>query len=730
LNAGARLNLFILGGAAACAVFSYLWGPPILEDFFDGVVFVTKYGLGGLLQGSPPYWIPQLGIGVPNSHPQSLALHPLSFVFLIFRLDLANCLFIFFHVALSLFLLRRIFEFIDLTATSTAVVLLAFLLSSPNLDYTLVAFWPSIYVQWALFPLLFYLLLRWLNASSWVEQRKYLLPWILVSALVFLSSHPGNFVSFVLCVAVFAALCIAARWKDAAQYRTLAAFCAGSVVIAVICLEKLLSIWTELGFFGAGTIRTGMELVYYDHVTWQLLFRPLVMPKFDGGLLSTLGGALDESVRRSTTTFVPFFGAPLFIMSLLGILLSVGALVTGKARAAAWVAAAGTLLFALLAPKLPERVFLGVPSGASVFRDPMVFFGILLAGLTLSSLERWGQRRLLRWIVVCAAAWLGIGSAPVLHSVISKQLASQAHPMPHGLRRLGLEEERARSGIGKYVQDKHDRIYLYRSPFEPMTVADAGFNVFGGFVKGVSLEVLYQSKMRMYGFIPGDTEYFVGPEYSRKVPDADNLLLKNKPALDLLSVNWVIADPAASYSSAFRHVGQVVTQDGRPGMVLRNDAAWPKAFLASPSIRELRVPKRADCWHGRFLCGDFEALLTLPAGSDRVAIERDGELIRCRFAASGAPRTLVVNEMYRPGWRVLGGAHHLETFPVLEALVGVDVPAGVTELTLGYRPPYRVVARYVALLGMLGTLLAAIWWSVVQSGHRAAAKADRQSRSA
>jgi uncharacterized membrane protein YfhO len=83
-----------------------------------------------------------------------------------------------------------------------------------------------------------------------------------------------------------------------------------------------------------------------------------------------------------------------------------------------------------------------------------------------------------------------------------------------------------------------------------------------------------------------------------------------------------------------------------------------------------------------------------------VTLTRRHGTLWATFAPGDGPRRLLVSEMYRPGWQARAGERSLPVAPAWAGLIAVDVPPGVREVTLRYRP-----ALVVALTWTSGVLL-------------------------
>src|SRR2546421_8377734 len=91
---------------------------------------------------------------------------------------------------------------------------------------------------------------------------------------------------------------------------------------------------------------------------------------------------------------------------------------------------------------------------------------------------------------------------------------------------------------------------------------------------------------------------------------------------------------------------------------------------------DVRAPGLPTCANDRLLCRDLSAVARLEP--EYAAISRSEDAIDVTFSASERPRTLVVSEMFRRAWVAAAPDGSLSTFPFLDSLLAVRVPAGAT----------------------------------------------------
>lgn len=90
-----------------------------------------------------------------------------------------------------------------------------------------------------------------------------------------------------------------------------------------------------------------------------------------------------------------------------------------------------------------------------------------------------------------------------------------------------------------------------------------------------------------------------------------------------------------------------------------------------------------------------------------------GDKIEIDVDATDAPRFLVLNELYHPGWRAYAGSTELKVYPTNTVMRGLVVPPGVSHLTLGFVPFFRT-ETFLFFLGAGTVLLLGGCWGFWQ----------------
>jgi hypothetical protein len=173
----------------------------------------------------------------------------------------------------------------------------------------------------------------------------------------------------------------------------------------------------------------------------------------------------------------------------------------------------------------------------------------------------------------------------------------------------------------------------------------------------------------------------------------ENDVIANAPLLDVLGVNLVLATeregplPAGLVELSREKVA--VSSGEEVILVLANPDAWPRAVLMDAAISSVSLARRPDCDHTQALCRDYSALARrrLP-GQVLTQTVAAGETLR--FSPADRPRMLFLSTTYRPEWHTTSSHGSLPVTSIGGAFIGIEVPAGVDEIQLAFRPRARI----------------------------------------
>jgi hypothetical protein len=181
------------------------------------------------------------------------------------------------------------------------------------------------------------------------------------------------------------------------------------------------------------------------------------------------------------------------------------------------------------------------------------------------------------------------------------------------------------------------------------------------------------------------------------------------PTLDALNVGYVLATPSDRVAPTLKRLTTFRLENPKATIVVyRNPRAWPDAVVLRPAARQLgTMPARAGCSTPGLLCADFASVarLRIPTGVRNESW--NGTDLSVKLAATGAPRVLMLSELYRPGWQAqLSDGRTVSGYRLIDGFTGFDLPPGVDSVRLSYQPTTRIVLTGITWATILVGLLA------------------------
>jgi hypothetical protein len=651
-----------------------VYGPFDIEDVGLGV-FSSQVHYKALSGGHWPFWLNDLGFGSPMPIGQRLDAHPVFAFGSLISLRVALTAVWVTHVAVMVLYFLRIAAVSGLGPPLRLILLACYLSSVPFVFYFYTTDWVSVATGWTLLPALVFEVHRLVLGDAVTDFWRAALRLALLGSLWILNTHPGYLAPLAVTLAIYA-LALGSTQRRAYQCLLVA-----SALCAAASAERIYFTLTEASLFPPSLQR-------------------LTQPGFR--LMEYLTAALVPLVPTSHDLRQPFIGAVLGLAAVIGIVRP--STLRDPHRRACAVAFVAALLFSLTPVGMAGPM--GAFSGFWLFRDPMLFFGVLTGGSLLQA--GLGSRRV-QWTVATLAllgvqlAQQGVAIWPGLDDFwrLRGSLGFYQHQRhPIGLARILVDRATA-FGPRLYVSEEAwTRLRGGTSAAGIHNITDLvflGLNPINGWFKNVSMDRLYPSPYLMHGYIRSQRE-----------------VLTDRSALDVLGVNLVLTTegeraglPPLVETDRF-HADSRPEYSGRSHdfVVLGNPDAWPPAVLLPPSARDLALPLRPGCSHAGALCRDYAPLATsrLP---DRVSLEKSDGRYVARFESSEDERILLLTVFYRPEWRAASSAGPLAVTPVADAFISVAVPPGVDTVSVAFRPRARIVLAWVSgltLTALVGAL--------------------------
>jgi hypothetical protein len=645
---------------AACVVLAA--GTPPDDEELRYAVLTSWLHVRALSEGTYAFWTSLLGLGLPQPFIPNFWFHPLLPLLAVLEPSTWVRLLLLAHTVLGAAGMWQVGRMLGFRPMVRATCTFTFLLAAPGINYALRDAWPSHWIVWTSMPWLLCCLWRTLDSDGRDRWRSSVLLG-LVSGLVIANANPAYAVVY----AVVVVAVIIARWHSIMErWRPLSV---AALIALLISSPNAAVLVSERGLFASGLGLQTENRPLPLAAAWDVFLRPL------SNFASQIGPAFDDD---RTLSFGGSFA-----------LLAIAACFRGgwnRRELVLGLAIGLTFLFTRLGP-------ITLASQRYQFRDPVILCAILLAGMAAErGLQESHIRPLIGLLLLLQIVAVASIAAPFVRYAWDE--TRSATPWFRGATAAvppadTLVSTLARPGLVAFSPRVErgviNRTYL-PAGLGVNALAYRGVHVLNGWFKGVSADPIWP-----------DTSLF----YARVAPPQP--FLESAASLDLLGIRYVLAERGETLAPDLRE--RPVKIATAPELVLyENDDASTGAILVD--VGTVHVPPLADCPNDRLLCRDLSVMTNLHPAA--VAIVRSEGAIDVTFDRLEMPRTLVVAEMFRPGWTATAANQRPSTFAFLDSLLAVRVPAGAASVHFAYRPRLIYAATLGALAAIAGSLLAVI----------------------
>jgi hypothetical protein len=642
---------------------------PDEEEIVQATVLPNQIFYRALVRGEWLYWLNDLGFGSPMPLGDPLLFHPVfgPLAALASLRATLSAVWVVQSIVMVVYFLRLAAVSGIATPAVRFVVVGCYVASMPFVLYFLDSDWVQMAITWTLYPVLVFHLRSALLGGARTDFWRTACKLAFLFGFWILNAHPGYIIPMALVLTVYA---VTVAPLDRRVYLCLSASAALCVGIAAARIYALLH---EAQLFppGARAIREGTALDAY----LGAFAAPLIAPAYRGPFIGAgFGVAVLAGVSRLSRRLDPHL----------------------RGCVVACLAAA---VFNVLPPDLTSRVLPAV--GNWLFRDPMLFFGLLAGGALLQS----GMRGRFQ-----TAALVLLGLQVVQQYVVMRPNVNEIrgrHPQLLFYRYQGQAV-----GLGRVLVDRAAQFgpRLYLSPDVDAAMrgrlsADGihfssdlvllGLNPVNGWFKNVSMAAFYPPESLMESFIQGDVS-----------------VIRNQTLLDVLGINLVLSTERESGVPPGLTVTdrpQLEDATRLPGlMLLANPNAWPRAVLLAPEASATTLATREGCTRPGALCLEYAPLAALREPGD-VALQASNGRYVARVAAADRERLLFISAAYRPEWTATAAdGRALPVRPVATAFLGITIPPGVTDVTVSHVPRVLVALTWGSSLLFFGVGAAAL----------------------
>ena len=641
------------------------YGPYELE-FVQNSILPNQVFYRELFHGRWMYWLNNLGFGAPMPLGVPLMFHPVFAPLVAFtslRVTMTAVWLVQMAVMVVYFL--RLLAATDIRLPGLRLLLTAFLVASaPSIFYFYQTDWIDYLIAWTLYPVL----VLYLRAAILGEARERFWGTALRLGLLFgfwvINAHPGFIITSVLAMTVYVVVAAPPERRVYLCLGTAAALCVG------IASPRIYTLVRELQLFPvtSAAIRDGVDVTsYIGALVWPLA------P--NGGRAPFIGFGLGAAAIAALGWFPRVRDAHL------------------RGCAAAFFASA---VFNVIPSSTWSQILPGISPW--MWRDPMMFFGLLAGGQMLQRALRAPQRAYryaaaLLLLLQVIQQWF-LFAAPALDQ--PRQRADKLQFYRHqghafGLARV-LVDHAQRFGPRIYLSRDVDKVMQGNLSSDGIHLSSdlvlLGLNPVNGWFKNVSVAVMQPPMALMESFISGDSN-----------------VINNPTLLDVLGIDLVLTtEHETSVPPGLQVVARPRVHDERLSdlVVLANADAWPEAVLLPRDAFKLELPIHPGCAHSGAMCRDYEPLSRMRLNG-RVALQVSNGRYVAQLPPSDQERVLFISAMYRPEWRAAAATGPLTIRPIANAFLGVTVPPGITDVTVEFTPSIQIALTWFSNLVLLGS---------------------------
>ena len=701
-------HYFIFAGIISCLFLSglLLHGQTNIEDYqllITSALIKFKY----LFNGKILYWYDGRGFGMPFPPTQTPDTHPIFMLAQYFSLRFVYSFYWVFHLSFGCFFFIKLCRLLGLEKPLALISGFLFAFSMPTINYAIYDDFSNIFFMWTMYPLIVYLSFKViLDKSDRINYRVFLLP--IIIAITALNSLASVYMHYLLILAICLIFASLQPFKPRKIMLLLFVF----LVTCILVSPRIYYTLNELSFFPDGLIGHAQKsfsiggvlshnMVPFDLEFWRDIWH--------GSESSNIRSATSKGIskllfHKPRTSFIGFIYLVLAISSVA----SLWRYFFKDSTDLSLIRAAVSVGFIC--------GFLGMLTDTSVFydtvspwtmRDEMIFFGIISAGIQLQGLKRGLLRNhpgfVSLLLIVQILQLLAYTSYLVYYSKGDSYFYSQKKKYVTNFFQKPIQGDKLYDWLTENKKKYGNRILL--SPLiekdlnmeipilgkeKFYSIADinlhVGLNVINtSGQRGISMNRIYSSKVFTQGQIY--TNYDV---------------LENSELLNVAGINWVLIkkDELDSNGPFLNLVEKEYFQfswKDESWVLLHNENAWSKAFMLSDGVLDNPPSYREQCGHTGFLCAEME--LYLPYKKD-IIIQRTGGNghVQLSFAPQNENTILGLSTMYRPEWTAYADKEQLIIKPLFDAFIGIEVPPGVTRISLYFNPKMRIWLIYFSMV--------------------------------
>jgi hypothetical protein len=665
---------------------------------FDYSVLPTILYAKQLVTGTTSLWEHRIALGIPWPIPHSMTHVPIIIlynwlpVFTVIGIITTIHLFI---AGLYTKLLGTRMGFSSKVSTVCAFSVIL----CPALEYLYKSDAPGVFLTWCMFPVIIYYVEFLLCQRAARKEKLRAAVWLGTAVgYTVLNGHTGVFASYLVAISVFALV------RPNPLLRNLKFFSLSIIVFGGISCEKLYFLFGELSKFPdtVQRLQYGLESSLF-HLLWGTFLRPFfwVTPPD----VTTWKNLLITYISINSFNRTLGFGVT---FSVLVFFLSWRYLKNSRIKQLLIV-----VFICILFMTLPISILPAVFSASWIFRDPANFFGILLAGHIIMQIDAltWQAKLLTTQMFfilagaipfICFPFFTEDGYSVAVYNNLSK--ADSNTEFIHQIKNILGNNKSGRvlfssTATHQIANEQFIDVGVVNNILPLYGIADITY-----LTKGISLDTIHPAQSIPYGRITGQRL----KQWRISRDTSEDWTTQNDSMLQFIGADIVVTTPEDQVSSSsLTKESELKSHNHDKSLTLyKNNNTLPRALLYNLEILNYIDNKIKHCPPNHLTCCNVNHLISqLLDDSYSTDVVNSNDIIKISLPVSDKPRLLVYTGMYREGWGYTTNRNDSGlTFNTL-GLIGVKVPAGVSSVTLSYKPAFRIYLGAYSNLTILLVLL-------------------------
>tara|TARA_Y100001970_G_scaffold294326_1_gene450602 strand:- start:834 stop:2996 length:2163 start_codon:yes stop_codon:yes gene_type:complete len=686
-----------------------------------------------LFQGEYLLWYDGRGFGSPIPVPLAMDFHPFVLLSYFVPLRIVYSVLWIFHIFIGSYFYFRICKLLDLNELFSRLSTFLFVFSLPTIQYVIIDDWMGTVLHWPMYPVITYFIIK-IILSQGIKKLKYFLFCTLTLGFMMLNGVAGSLgLTFFIVLAIFGLIILLYNFEFKSIY--LLTFLV--IFSGIIASPRIFHTISEISRFPDDLVRVAQE-------TFSLrdYFKSNLDPLSSNIIKNIISFNFSEAIEylkidlKTLGTRKPFIGLVYLICGLASLLFikkRYSYLLSSKLNGLAQACALSFLI---------SIVFSISPSSYTfdmchpwLFRDPMIFFGILSSGVFLQTLfnsKSQVKRKIAKIFVAIHLVQISLYTFNLVFFTSGSGHFNKWSGKDINFFRPPDRNNDLNNWL-KMCGQKYGKRILLSPDIEGNLIEEIPVLGSNNFYAVQDLN-LYSELEPLNGYynISMD-EFFPSPNKPKGYISVNYDLINNNSLLDVAGISCVLmrSDEIGKLNSSsdlkikerisFEN-SSAIYDDLEPWgesshineewVLLHNEDVWGKYFGLSTDIYDLKLKYRDSCQHcttrnfvefynektvKRFLCADLDSLYKYRLNKD-IKVDGGNGNYSIKIENNNEKFILGMSTLYRKSWKAeTKNGNELKVLPLFGAFIGVEIPEGELEFDLTYHPKTRITLLLFSL---------------------------------